>query len=180
MNTHILKPRYRFGNPPKSFNKKKSIGVFCCIRSDLKCLEIIRARINSFGEVYLMPIESIEGGMDFHLSYHVSGKFHWTHEKKHLKPLYGESDYRMAFRKWLRFKIAPCFCIRKGKNLSKNELRILLSTIRNYLPFNYDLEEASTHLEDKSFYRVTLKKRSLKRATLLRLRKTVSDRVRRL
>ena len=68
---------------------------------------------------------------DFHISYHVSGRFHWTNEKEHLKPVNGEADYRRAFRNWLKFKQPQCFCIRKGKNLNESEIRKILSIVEN-------------------------------------------------
>lgn len=155
----ILEPRYRLGVPPKDYNKKKSIGVFGCIRSDFKCFEILRLRIKGKGdgyEVYVIPIEALQGKLDFHLSYHKSGKFHWAHNKKHINPLRGESDYCEPFTLYLRSKFAPCFCLRKGKNLSDNEMNILLSKLTRYFPFDFNVEEVLRNLKQKKFYRIKL------------------------
>ncbi len=157
MTKKISDPKHRLGVPPKDYDKRKSIGVFGCIRSDFKCFEILRLRIKGKVheyEVYVIPIEALQGRLDFHLSYHRSGKFHWAHNKKHMNPLHSESDYREAFKLYLRCKFAPCFCLRKGKNLSDNEMNNLLCELTRHVPFDFDVEEVLRNLKQKKFYRM--------------------------
>jgi hypothetical protein len=162
--TNIPVPRYAPSMPPKNYNHRKAISLFCCIPFSYgpRCPEILRARITKEGEVYVMPlIEFLRQGtelkgelQDFHLSYHSSGEFHWTKDGTHIEPLYGEADFRKALELWLRFKFLPCLCFRKGKGLGEEEILALIQHLVRYLPLTIDVGEAAQDLKGRDFYRL--------------------------
>ena len=152
-------PKYAPNTPPKNYKKKKAISIFCCIKYShgFKCPELIRARITTKGDVYIVPYPITETGFkDLHLSHHSSGEFHWTDDGKHVQPVYGEKDFPAALKLWLKFKCPPCFCFRKGKSLSDTEIDNILQRITEYFPFTLDKNEAYQNLLDANFYRLLL------------------------
>jgi hypothetical protein len=162
--TDTLAPRYAPSVPPKNYNHRKAISLFCCIPFSYgpRCPEIVRARITKEGDVYIMPLieflrqgTKLEGELqDFHLSYHSSGEFHWTKDGTHIEPLYGEADFRKALERWLRFKYLPCLCFRKGKGLGEEEILALVRHLARYLPLTVDVGEAAQDLKSRGFYRL--------------------------
>jgi len=145
-------PKYSPGHPPKNYNRKKAISLFCCLSFSCgpRCLELLTASITSRGDIYVMPFTEHASG-DFHLSYHKSGKFHWTHRGNHIQPIYGEDDSPAAMRLWLKFKEPPCFCLRKGRNLNDEEIFMLLQRLAPNLPFAFDIEKVSCDLKDSNY-----------------------------
>ena len=156
--------RYAPGIPPKNYNRRKAISLFCCLSfsSGLRCPEILRARITKKGDIYIMPlIESLHYGtepkgdfQDFHLSYHSSGEFHWTKDGTYIQPVFGEADFRKALELWLKFKSPPCLCFRKGKSLGEEEIAALIQHLAKYLPLPVDVEEVAQNLKGSNFYRL--------------------------
>ena len=160
----ILVPRYAPTVPPKNYNRRKAISLFCCILFSYGpgCPEILRARITKEGDIYVMPlIEFLRQGtkqegelQDCHLSYHSSGEFHWTEDGTHIESLHGEADFRKALELWLKFKSLPCLCFRKGKSLLEEEILALVQHLARYLPLTVDVGEAAQNLKGKDFYRL--------------------------
>jgi hypothetical protein len=141
-------PKASMGKPPKDYSKIKSIGVFCCFDKDSGCPEIYRFTYKK-GDIYIFPILATEGSIDFHISHHASGKFHWTVHKKHIKPRDKENDFRNGFKLYLRLQQPCCYCFRKGKNLSINEIREIINVLKDYIPFKFNEDEAIQTLNDK-------------------------------
>ena len=156
--THLPRPRYAPGIPPKNYNRKKAIIVFCCLPFSygLRCPEILRAKITTKGDVYIIPLIEFLHYMtdpksefqDFHLSYHSSGKFHWAKDGTHIQPLFGEADFRKALELWLKFKSPPCLCFRKGKGLKEEEIFTLIQELARYLTLTIDVGKAAQNLRD--------------------------------
>jgi len=148
-------PRYSPNTPPKDYNEKKAISIFCCIGFSFgfKCPELLRATITGKDDVYVIPFTEYGLG-DFHLSYHKSGRFHWTYEQTHTQPVCGETDFAAAFGVWLKVKHPLCFCFRKGKKLSDKEVVSLLQSLAQNFPFNFDVQHASQNLMKSNFYRL--------------------------
>ena len=95
----IVIPKYAPSTPPKNYMKKKAISIFGCIKYSygFKCPELIRARISTKGDIYVVPYPITEiGSRDFHLSHHSSGDFHWTDDGNHIQPIYREKDFPAA------------------------------------------------------------------------------------
>jgi hypothetical protein len=165
--TNLARPRYEPSIPPKNYRKNKAISIFCCLYFSygFKCPEILRARINKEGDIYVIPlIESLHymskpkgQFQDFHLSYHSSGEFHWTKDKTHIQPLFGEADFRKALELWLKFKSPPCLCFRKGKGLREGEIVSLIQHLASYLPLNIDVGEVAQNLKGSNSYRLVRK-----------------------
>ena len=161
---NIPTPRYAPSTPPKNYNQKKAISLFCCIwfSYGFKCPEVLRARITMKGDIYIMPlIESLHYGtepkgdfQDFHLSYHSSGEFHWAKDGTHIQPLFGEADFRKALKLWLKLKSPPCLCFRKGKGLREEEILALIQHLARYLPLTIDVGEVAQNLKGTNFYRL--------------------------
>jgi hypothetical protein len=170
MNKHAPKginvpiARYAPRIPPKNYNRRKAISLFCCISFSYgpRCPEILRAKITKEGDIYTMPlIEFLHQGaalkgqlQDFHLSYHSSGEFHWTKDGTHIEPLFGEADFRKALELWLKFKSLPCLCFRKGKGLREEEILALIQHLVGYLPLTVDVGEVAQSLKGTNFYRL--------------------------
>ncbi|MBA7690465.1 hypothetical protein ES703_98992 [subsurface metagenome] len=155
----IVTPKYAPSTPPKNYKKKKAISIFCCIKYSygFKCPELLRARITTKGDVYIVPYPITEtGSKDLHLSHHSSGEFHWTDDVNHVQPIYGEDDFPTALKIWLKFKRPPCFCFRKGKALNDIEIDNILQRIARYLPFSFNIKETYQNLKDANFYRLAL------------------------
>jgi hypothetical protein len=160
---NISVPRYEPGIPPKNYNRRKAISLFCCLSfsSGLRCPEILRARITKKGDIYIMPlIESLHYGtepkgdfQDFHLSYHSSGEFHWTKDVTYIQPVFGEADFCKALELWLKFKSPPCLCFRKGKGLREDEIVALIEHLTKYLPPTIDAGNVAQDLKGTNFYR---------------------------
>lgn len=148
-------PRYGPGSPPKKYNVKKSISIFCCLwfSFGFRCPEVLRATITTKGDVYVIPYTEY-GLRDFHLSYHESGKFHWGYEGTHIEPLCGKTDFAAAFGMMLKLRCPPCFCLRKGKMLSDGEIVRLVQRLTQNFPFPFDIEEACRQLQNAKFYRL--------------------------
>ena len=156
--------RYAPGIPPKNYNRRKAISLFCCLSFSFgpRCPEILRARITMKGDIYIMPlIESLHYGtepkgdfQDFHLSYHSSGEFHWAKDGTHIQPVFGEADFRKALELWLKLKFPPCLCFRKGKGLGEEEIAALIQHLAKYLPLTVDVEEVAQNLRNTNFYRL--------------------------
>jgi len=114
------------------------------------------------GDVYIMPLiesthymhESKGEFQDFHLSYHLSGEFHWAEDGTHIQPLFGEADFRKALELWLKFKSPPCLCFRKGKGLGEEEIGVLIQHLAKYLPLTINVEEVAQNLRNANFYRL--------------------------
>ena len=157
--------RYAPGHPPKNYNRKKAISIFGCLYFSygFRCPELLRATITSAGDVYIIPLhrvylaESEKGRRDFHISYHKSREFHWTHGGTHIVPVCGEDDAPAAMRLWLKLKQPPCFCFRKGRNLNDEEIVTLIQHLAQNLPFNFNVEEASQNLKNAKFYRMVVR-----------------------
>ena len=161
MDKRIIIPKYAPKNPPKNYSKKKAIGVFVCLYFSFgpRCPEVLRARITTGGEIYVMPFVeyhpfSENSLKDFHMSYHVSGEFHWTKDGTHTKPLYGEADLRKAFESWLKFRFPMCICFRKGKELREEEIDNLIECLSSYLPITVNIKEAAQNMKHKRFHRL--------------------------
>jgi hypothetical protein len=160
----VIIPRYAPGNPPKNYNRRKAISIFCCLGFSygFKCPELLRAKITSKGDIYVMPLieyttKSKNEFQDFHLSYHSSGEFHWAEHGTHIQPVFGETDLRKALELWLKLKSPPCLCFRKGKGLREEETTRLLQKLVRYLPIPIDIGEAAQSLRDSNFYRLVQK-----------------------
>ena len=139
--------------------KKKAISIFGCIKYSygFKCPELIRARISTKGDIYVVPYPITEiGSRDFHLSHHSSGDFHWTDDGNHIQPIYREKDFPAALKRWLKVKHPPCFCIRKGTNLSEIEIDNILHNLASYFPIYFKVNEACQRLSEKKFYRLII------------------------
>jgi len=150
-------PRYAPGTPPKKYNVKKSISIFCCRRFSYgyKCPEVLRATITTKGDVYVIP-DTEYGLGDFHISHHKSGEFHWVNQKNHIQPICGEDDFPAALRLWFKFKCPPCLCFRRGRGLDEKEITSLLQRLAQYLPFPFNIAKASQDLAKHNFHRLVL------------------------
>ena len=160
----IITPRYAPGNPPKKYKVHKAIGFFLCrsFSFGFRCPEVVRARISAKGDVYIIPHTDYPLG--FHVSHHQSGECHWTWEvrrifrrkpaKLRMQPLYGEKDYAAASALWCTLMQPPCYCLRRGRGLSDEEVVILLQRLAQYLPKNFNMEKAYQQLRNAKFYRV--------------------------
>jgi len=162
--TQPPRPRYEPSIPPKNYRKNKAISVFCCLYFSygFKCPEILRAKIATTGDVYMVPLVEFlhymsepEGKFeDFHLSYHASGEFHWAVDGTHTQPLFGEADFRKALALWLKFKSPPCLCFRKGKGLAAEQILALVQHLASYLPIGIDIADVTQILKDSNFHRL--------------------------
>jgi hypothetical protein len=155
---HRVVPKYAPGKPPKKYNAKKAIGVFVCLgfSDGAKCPELLRARIGAEGDVYVIPHTEYAGksksvNKEFHISHHKSGEFHWMQDGEHVHQVLGESDFPAAFGFVLKVRRPPCFCFRRGKNLSINEIATLVECLAKYLPFKIDTMIACQNLSDDNF-----------------------------
>jgi len=157
-----IKPKHFPGSPPKDFHEKNAIGFFACLRYSLgcKCPELLRVRAVR-NEVYLIPFvedktENVDKRRDFHISYHPSGEFHWTVNGAHVKPVFGEDDFLMAFHFWLVAKAPSCLCFRRGKGLSEQDIIAAVQTLSRYVPVQHSIEGISNKLNKDGFYRFIL------------------------
>lgn len=73
--THLIKPEAMPGKPPKWYNKDKSIGLF--VSTHRGCIEIIRRKIMSSGDIYVFRLPQSQRTCPFHEAFHKSGEFHW-------------------------------------------------------------------------------------------------------
>ena len=155
-----MKPRtkrkevFHLGQPPKNYRKHRSIGLFQCRPPRLECTEILRASLSRQGDVYVLP--HVDRISDFHVSHHQSGVCHWTDEGKHTVPRDGHEDMANAFSLKLFFDCArstPCVCLRKGKSLSRDDVRNLVLFLAKYIPFRYDLDEMTQRMMQSGFAR---------------------------
>ena len=157
----LIVPKHTPGRPPKNYGEKKAIGVFACLAFSfgLRCPELLRARITTRRDVYIMPFveyQPFKGKnlQDFHLSYHASGEFHWTSNGNHIEPAFGEDDFRKAFEVWLQVRSPLCLCLRKGKGLNEEEIVSSAKCLSRYIPMPIDIEAASQELKHAGFYRL--------------------------
>lgn len=130
---------------PINFNKEKSIGLFVFYYDEIEkmrnCKEIARAKISAKGDVYVFPHPQFQSDYPIHESFHTSkdgkpAKFHWTGRDFHQEvPAYGERDLP-APMKFAHFRAAnpPCFCLRKGKGLNDDEVKILAEKLLRFTP----------------------------------------------
>lgn len=138
------------GRPPKSYKKNKAIGFFICRGKD--CIELLRGKIGPKGDVYVFhprfPINE-------HESFHASGKYHMKIDKEYVTPLLGKGDKPLATKTAIfRTRLTPCFCLRKGKNLSPKEVRLITNAIIRYFPkIDIKKEEVTSVLEKTGFFR---------------------------
>jgi len=152
-NIQIKIPKHAPGHPPKKYIAKKAIGVFVCLYHSYgpSCPELLRVRISSEGDIYIIPHPESAGKSknvktEFHISHHKSGDFHWAMDGKNVKPAFGESDYPAAFGLVLKVRHPPCFCFRRGKNLDAGEILVLVHCLAKYLPFKINTEVACENL----------------------------------
>jgi hypothetical protein len=114
------------------------------------------------GDIYIIPLIEFLHYMtqpkgefqDFHLSYHLSGEFHWTIDGTRTQPLFGEADFRKALELWFKIKSPACLCFRKGKGLREEEIVALTKYLTEYLPFIIDAEEIAKNLRNAKFHRL--------------------------
>jgi hypothetical protein len=164
---NIPVPRYAPGIPPKNYHRRKAISLFCCLSFSYgpRCPEILRARITKEGDIYIIPLieflhhrTELKGELqDFHLSYHLSGEFHWAKDGTHIQPLFGEADLRKSLELWLKLKSPPCLCFRKGKGLRQEEILALIQHLARYLPLTIDAGNVAQDLKSANFYRLVQK-----------------------
>ena len=143
------------GKPPKSYRQKRAVGLFLCLARSYgqACHEILRAKTTVEGDIYLTVRK-----VGFHEAFHKSGEFHWTWERegKHVKPQYGEQDFPVAFKLWLKFRKPSCICFRRGRLLQKEQIVRLVPSLARYLPIEINSEQASEDLCEKGFYKLTI------------------------
>ena len=147
------------GKPPKRYNKYKSIGIFA-FKSHRRCIEMVRGKISSQGDIYVFPHPSTQKEFPFHESFHKTGDFHWTMKDEKTVPVCGPKDLPAAekaahFR--LRWPPPLCFCFRKGKGLRREEIKLLVENLKRYVP-PINVEEVVSSLEEKGFCKMTLSK----------------------
>ncbi|MBU3918874.1 hypothetical protein KKC63_03145 [Patescibacteria group bacterium] len=155
---NAINKEFYLGNPPKNYKERKSVGLF--VLRDGSCSEIVRAKINKKGDVYIFYPQDKESS--FHESFHASGAFHWREGREKHFPLLGKKDAPLAFRASL-FELwpSPCFCFRKGRDLSIAELNKIIGELIRYTPNNIRKEPVVLALEEFSFYRSRLSISSL-------------------
>jgi len=151
----FLKPNTLPGKPPKQYNKGKSrdkaIGLF--VSTHRGCIEIIRGKIMSLGDIYVFPVPQTQREFPFHEAFHKSGEFHWRIKGEKTFPICGSKDLPAAFKmSFFRIGQAPCFCFRRGKRLKDHEIRALVENLSRYTP-PVDVEEVTRALEKQGFYR---------------------------
>jgi hypothetical protein len=150
-----IKPNTVPGKPPKSYSKKKAIGLFICRESG--CFELVRG-INRKGDIYILlfPECMKQAKTDFHESFHSSGEFHWRMEGRKIYPLYGVKDLPAAFKfKFFRVEGSPCICLRKGRKLNLVEIEHIVEHLGRYLPQKINVREVSFQLNKRGFVRLT-------------------------
>jgi len=149
-----LIPEAMPGKPPKWYNKDKSIGLFLCGGPD-HCVEMVRGTIGSKGDIYVFPTPlQVQKHFPFHESFHTSGEFHWKMRGEKIIPICGPEDAPAAFRAaFFKFGQTPCFCFRRGKRLSSNEIRFLVRSLIKYVPLIIDTKKVISALEKDGFYR---------------------------
>lgn len=157
---NVVIPKYGPGEPPKKYNAKRAVGIFACLcfSYGTRCPELLRARMNIKGDIYVIPHTEYMGksngiDRDIHMSHHKSGEFHWVVDRNHVQPAFGEADFPAAFGLWLKLQRPPCFCFRRGKGLDEKEIATLVECLAKYLPFKIDTRGTSQSLRDFNFYR---------------------------
>jgi len=149
--THLIKREAMPGKPPKWYNKDKSIGLF--VLTPKGCIEEVRGKTGSKGDIYVFRIPQTQETYPFHESFHKSGEFHWKIKGQKTFPLCGSEDLPAAFKmSFFRVGQAPCFCFRRGKRLKNHEIRALVENLSRYIP-PIDVEEVALGLEKQGFYR---------------------------
>ena len=150
-----LEPSAALGKPPKKFSKKRSVGVFACLGRANMCFEILRARTTSQKEdIYIIPFPNART-KGFHESIHESGKVHWVWEcgKVHKDPLYGREDSPSALKNYIKRKSPVCICFRAGQSLTNRQIRLLVSRLIEFIPFDVQVKEICFLLKEKKFAR---------------------------
>lgn len=130
----------RFSRSCKEFKKKKSLAFFIKIPDPdegvVKHREMIRIVNTKEGEFYLFPRPADH--VDFHISYHRSGQFHWVLDIEHYLPAKSEQDFREAFCDYLTLQASHgwivAFCISCGPGVSRDSLGRMLEILSGYVP----------------------------------------------
>jgi hypothetical protein len=151
-------------NHQKKYNKDKTIGLFIFNYKNGKsnCIEIVRGRIGSKGDIYIFPHPQSQSEFPFHESFHTkkgerSSRFHWV-EKGLPKnpPAFGTKDLPEALKfSTFRTRTPPCFCFRRGKRLKKFEIKTLVENLIRFVPPT-DINRVISALEKEGIYQARL------------------------
>ena len=155
------------GRPSKN-NKKRSVSVFIFNFSGeggrRDCIELVKARISSKGDVYIIPNPKTQKENPFHESFHTPKddkpkEYHIITENDpndpKISPLYGEKDLPSAVRFSAFARMPACFCFRKGGHLNHKEITILVDRLLRYVP-SVNKEEVIFSLETRGICRFRL------------------------
>ena len=132
----------KFSKSCKEFKKKKSLGFFILTldpeTKELKHREIIRVVNPKEGEHYIIPRPLDK--LDFHISYHKTGQFHWWINEKHQFPKERKEDFCAAFLQHLKlqslFGWIIGYCIAYGPKVKKKSLKRMLEILAQYVPIS--------------------------------------------
>ena len=111
------------GKPPKNIGKK-NICIFQLMRRG--CFELLRFKTSAKSVYYMIP--KVKDGA--HISFHPK-EIHIKHDGKYSDV--NIDSFFAANSLFIRFK-SPCFCIRVGEKISKEDIELVFPILAKFLP----------------------------------------------